>query len=397
MLLNVERAQRLMDANGLDGVVASTLENCFYLSGAWNEGQEQYPYDTEAYVVATRDNVAAGTMVLGVGGSPAVLDGYPGLEVVVFGTHFREVTPDVELTPIETRVKAIAVDGPRFENAFEALSNALEDAGLTKGRIGVDERGPDGKVREKLRDRFPHLQIEPAFSIFREIRMVKTSEELERMVTALRGGEQALMAVGEAAKTGATESELARVARVAMAEAGTLPLWATVRFGRNLAVGTTPGESALSKGDYIFFDIGCSYGGYRSDIGRVYSFGEPSEKLQRVYSATKEGQSRAFELLTPGRLVSEVFNGAVERVREAGLPHYRRHHVGHGIGIEWYDQPVLTPHSSVPIELGMVFEVETPYYEIGFGGSMIEDLVVVGPDGAVSQMQLDRDLRVLAV
>jgi Xaa-Pro aminopeptidase len=162
-----------------------------------------------------------------------------------------------------------------------------------------------------------------------------------------------------------------------------------------MAYGVTPSNTKLAKGDYIFFDVGCTYEGYRSDIGRVYSYGAPSDKLRRIYDATKAGQSRAFELLTPGRPAVDVFNGAVERVREAGIPHYRRHHVGHGIGIEWYDQPVLTPSASGVIELGMVFEVETPYYELGFGGSMIEDFVVVGETGAVSQMSLDRELRVL--
>jgi Xaa-Pro aminopeptidase len=396
MLLNVDRAKRLMDARSLDGVIAATLENCFYLTGAWNDGQEQYPYDTEAFVVATRDKPEAGAIVSGVGGSPIRLEAYDSItDVFVYGTHYREVAPDVELTPDEEWVKQVAVEGPRSENAFEALCGAIEKTGLSKAAVGVDERGPIPDLLERLQGRFPEMRIEPAFSLFRQIRMVKTPEELERLRGALRGTERGILAVGDAAKAGVTEREMAQEARAAMTLAGCLPLWATVRFGRNMAFGVTPSDTQLSKGDYIFFDVGCTYQGYRSDIGRLYSYGEPSEKLRRIYEATKAGQSRAFELLTPGRSVVDVFNGTVERVREAGIPHYRRHHVGHGIGIEWYDQPVLTPTSPGTIELGMVFEVETPYYELGFGGSMIEDFVVVSETGAVSQMSIDRDLRVL--
>jgi Xaa-Pro dipeptidase len=396
MLLNVDRAKRLMDERSLDGLIASTLENCFYLTGAWNDGQEQYPYDTEGFVVATRDEPAAGAIISGVGGSPIRLDAYDTVtDVFVYGTHYREVAPDVELSPDEAWVREVAVDGPRSENAFEALCQAIERAGLSTAAVGVDERGPTPDLLSRLKERFPGMRVEPAFTLFRQIRAVKTEDELDRLRIALRGGEQGILAVGEAAKAGVTELEMAQEARVAMTLAGCLPLWATVRFGRNMAFGVTPTDTQLRKGDYIFFDVGCTYQGYRSDIGRVYSYGEPSQKLRQIYDATKAGQSRAFELLTPGRPVVEVFNGAVERVREAGIPHYKRHHVGHGIGIEWYDQPVLTATSTWSIELGMVFEVETPYYELGFGGSMIEDFVVVGETGAISQMSIDRDLRVL--
>lgn len=396
MLLNVDRAKKLLADRKLDGLVASTLENCFYLTGAWNDGQEQYPYDTEAFIVATQEHPEAGAIVSGVGGSPLRLEAYDSIsDVLVYGTHYREVAPDVELTPDEQWVKGVAVDGPRAENAFEALCTAIVKMGLSEAAVGVDERGPVLDLLPRLQARFPRMRVEAAFTLFREIRKVKTTEELERLRKALRGTEAGILAVGEAAKAGVTENDMAQEARLAMTANNCLPLWATVRFGRNMAYGVTPSDTKLVKGDYLFFDVGCTYQGYRSDIGRVYSYGEPSDKLRRVYEATKAGQSRAFELLTPGRPAVDVFNGAVERVRDAGIPHYRRHHVGHGIGIEWYDQPVLTPTASGVIELGMVFEVETPYYELGFGGSMIEDFVVVGETGAVSQMSLDRELRVL--
>jgi Xaa-Pro aminopeptidase len=186
-----------------------------------------------------------------------------------------------------------------------------------------------------------------------------------------------------------------KVAVAAMVEADCLPLWAAIRFGRNMALSLIPGSTPLQKGDYIFFDVGCTYDGYRADIGRIYAMGEPSEKLRKLYHASKEGQTRAFELLTPGRPVREVFEGACERVREAGIPHYQRRHIGHGIGIEWYDQPILIPESRFTIEAGMTLEVETPYYEVGFGGTMIEDTVLVTADGVKNYTTLDRDLRVL--
>ena len=58
--------------------------------------------------------------------------------------------------------------------------------------------------------------------------------------------------------------------------------------------------------------------------------------------------------MRPGAIARDVFQGAVDRVRESGIPHYKRHHVGHGIGIETYDLPILTPSTGIPLEAGMI-------------------------------------------
>jgi Xaa-Pro dipeptidase len=97
----------------------------------------------------------------------------------------------------------------------------------------------------------------------------------------------------------------------------------------------------------------------------------------------------------PGAAASYVFSEAVDRVRAEGIPHYRRHHVGHGIGLETYEPPILSPNTEIPLEAGMVFEVETPYYELGFGGTFIEDTVVVTDSGAKVLTELPRELQVI--
>jgi len=108
-------------------------------------------------------------------------------------------------------------------------------------------------------------------------------------------------------------------------------------------------------------------------------------------------------LITSGGLKDpEVTLGAdeaplVQPERELGIPHYRRHHVGHGIGVEYYDLPILNPGTEIPLESGMVFEVETPYYEFGFGGAFIEDTVLVTDSGVKVLTELERELQVIDV
>jgi Xaa-Pro aminopeptidase len=90
-----------------------------------------------------------------------------------------------------------------------------------------------------------------------------------------------------------------------------------------------------------------------------------------------------------------VFETAVEAVRREGIPHYNRSHVGHGIGVDGYDLPDQTPASKDVIEEGMVMCVETPYYELGWAGLQVEDMIVVRSDGIESLMTSDGGLRVM--
>jgi Xaa-Pro dipeptidase len=397
MPMNVERARAIMEREGLDGLVASTLENFFYLSGVWNLGMELFPHDTQAYVVATRDRPGAGILAVSVGEADLTLDAYPSIRgAITYGTFFRERPEGVQLDPDERRVWEITYDRAPKAGVLDALAAAIEEAGLARGVLGVDERGPNRDLLDELRARFPRLEVRPAAQTFREIRMVKTEAERERLIGALRATEYALRAATDAAREGITERELSHIFERAIVERGARPGFTLLRFGRGMALGQVPpGDTPLRKGDYLWFDVGCTLDGYRSDIGRVVSFGEPSDKLRTLYGASQAGQSRAFELMTPGRPAREVFEGAVERVRERGIPHYRRHHVGHGVGIEYYDLPILNPRTEIPLEAGMVFEVETPYYELGFGGAFIEDTVLVTDNGVQVLTELPRDLQVL--
>src|ERR1700694_115283 len=203
VLLNVDRAQRLMKCDGLDGLVASGLENCFYSSGLWNEGQEQYPYDEEAYVVMTWDKPAACVMVVGVAFAGAAVEMCPQLrDVIPFGRNFRTVSTAQSLTAGERRFAQLAIDAPTTPSAFDALVKSIDLSGRSEATVGVDERGANPNLLPQLAQRFPKMNIRPAFQLFREIRMVKTDEEIRRLVLALHGTEQAILAVGEAAAVG---------------------------------------------------------------------------------------------------------------------------------------------------------------------------------------------------
>ena len=156
-----------------------------------------------------------------------------------------------------------------------------------------------------------------------------------------------------------------------------------------------PSDRKLEDGDIIRFDVGGRYKHYRADIARNAVLGEPNKKVRTYYEALWKGVQRGTEMLKPGVRAADVFDAVVETVRREGIPHYARTHVDHGIGLDGYDLPQLTPDSKDVLEEGMVLCVETPYYELGFGGLQVENMVAVGPDGPQSLMKTNGKLRVI--
>ena len=99
--------------------------------------------------------------------------------------------------------------------------------------------------------------------------------------------------------------------------------------------------------------------------------------------------------LLPGVRAGELFDVAVAAVEGAGLSPYRRHHCGHGIGSSVYEPPIVSPGADDVIEPGMVVCLETPFYELGWGGMMVEDTIVVTGGGHRMLTRSDRSLRVI--
>ncbi len=148
--------------------------------------------------------------------------------------------------------------------------------------------------------------------------------------------------------------------------------------------------------DTIWFDVGCTYEGYWSDIARIYALGDPGERARKIYAALLEGEEVGIARTRVGMTGEELFNITVEATRAAGHPAYRRHHVGHGIGAEVYEPPILRPGSQDVIEDGTVVNIETPYYEFGLGALHVEDPYIVRADGNHELLTtLGRELHIL--
>ncbi|MEU6846115.1 Xaa-Pro peptidase family protein [Streptomyces sp. NPDC046716] len=394
---DARRVARHLAAAGLDALVATSAENVLYLTGVSSVGGQNHPYSSRALAVVTRDRPDAPYFASSRGDVDQFLDATTALSGVVgYGTFHRELPAGLELTERERRFKEIGVDAPVVPDALSALVGVLTEAGLAGARIGVDENAAPLGFLERLAEALPGSSVVPAAAVLHRIRKVKSATEISRITEAAALAENGVRAALAIAAPGVTEQDMVREFETAVVRGGGRPRFTLIKFGRDGVLGQTrPTTAPLRRGDSIWFDAGCTWRGYWSDIARTASFGPPAPRLTAVYAAMLAGEQAALDAAKPGMTGGELFDRTVEAVRDAGVPHYRRHHVGHGIGAEIYEPVLITPGNPDVIEEGTVVNSETPYYEFGLGGVHVEDPFVVTADGNRLLTTLDRDLIVI--
>jgi Xaa-Pro dipeptidase len=397
MIFNETRARQMMREQNLGALIGSTLENVYYVSGLWSQNFIVTPRHAQLFAIVAADRLATPYIVAGQGDAAGIVQSCPNTAgVFLHGTFYRTVNQGTTLTDLDLGVKRLTVDQPAASSPLAALILALKTAGLEKERIAIDERGLAPGFLDELKAHLPKAQFEPGDMLLRKIRSVKTPEEISLLKKAMEIAEGAIQEFFSNAREGMTEEEAVRIFDAYVTSHGARPKFTMIYFGNHSAIGQISRlDGVLRKGEVGRLDVGCVYQGYNSDLARSYSLGEPNARARSYYQATLVGQEQAIASMRPGVRANAVFTVGVETVRAHGIPHFQRHHVGHAIGLEVYDLPVLNASDNTVLEEGMVFEVELPYYELGLGGIQPEDTVLVTKDGAKILTTLPRDFKVL--
>ncbi|MCL4459927.1 MAG: Xaa-Pro peptidase family protein [Chloroflexi bacterium] len=397
MLLNKRRTYEIMEEQHLEALIATTPENVYYTSQSWSPTHWSLRHDVQVYVVLFKDEAIAPVLIMPLGNVGLAIDALAeGYELIPYGT-FHIVTTGTKLEGWSERIRKI-IEDPCQPDPIDTLVKVLNERGLVRGTIGIDERNLTDDHLNRLRNSLDKVELKPAYALLKRIRQVKTDEEIKRIRRSIGVIEAAVAHSLAAARVGVTEAQLARELEKAVVAGGARPLFTVIAGGQNSAYPAShPSDRKLEKGDILRFDVGCRYEHYCSDIARTAILGEPAEKQRSYYMAILEGEQRALRELAPGVPVKHIFEVAVKAVRQAGIPHYKRNHCGHGIGLDLYETLLVAPNDATVLEEGMVVNIETPYYELGFGGLQVEDTALITADGYTCLTTIERDLRSVPV
>lgn len=154
-----------------------------------------------------------------------------------------------------------------------------------------------------------------------------------------------------------------------------------------------PGSKKVRKGGIILIDWGAKFGGYCSDLTRVVSIGKMPAKIKEIYQVCLDAQLAAIDAIAPGKSLPEIDAVARDIITKAGYGKQFGHSLGHGIGLDIHEQPVLASRAKGVLEPGHIVTVEPGIYLPGIGGVRIEDDVLVTEQGKKVLSDLPKTLK----
>jgi Xaa-Pro aminopeptidase len=263
---------------------------------------------------------------------------------------------------------------------WPAVVRLVRESGF--GRVGVE--APQMNVGQYL-DLTPNgVEIVPTNVLVERLRYRKEPEEVEAIRAATRITDEAMEEVLGLIEPGMTEHRVAgEIERIQRAKGGE-------RSASEIIVASGP-RSELPHGiatnreiggnEPVMFDLGTVVDGYLADLTRTIHLGPAAPEFKRIYEVVLEAQRLAEEGIRPGMTGREADALARDHIGAQGFGDHFGHSLGHSIGLDNHETPLLSPHDSTELEPGMVVTVEPGIYVHGIGGVRIEDVVVIVEDG----------------
>ena len=334
-----KRLVPIIAAAGYDGFLVTGRSNCRYLSGFTG---------SNGYLLVTSS------------------------DLVLF-TDFRYVE--------QAKSECPHVSVTRIRDGYRSLSETIAQFSLRSVAFEPDHItfGEHKSIYESLSG---DVSFTPASQIVEELRGKKDEFEIEILSEAVRIADLAMAEATSCLGEGVREYEVADVIERALKDAGAsgTAFDTIVASGPNSALPHhKAGARVISEGDSVVIDMGALYQGYRSDLTRTYSVGDfDRSKYDEIYGIVLEAQMAAEAAASPGMLAMELDSVARDIIGGYGYGSFFGHGLGHGVGIDVHESPMVVPSSGDRIFPGSVFTIEPGIYIPGWGGVRIEDVLVMG-------------------
>lgn len=245
------------------------------------------------------------------------------------------------------------------------------------------------------------IELKPIENPLICLRKIKSSTEIHLLKQAAELGSRGYDFVRSTLKENISEKEVALELELFWKQQGAdgLAFDPIIAFGANSSMPHyRAGTATLKQGDAVLIDIGVTLAHYHSDMTRTLFFGEPNPLLQHLYTIVLQAQQAALEICRAGITVGAVDEAARNIIVAAGYGEQFPHSLGHGIGLEVHEFPLIrnTPvQKHVKLEPGMVVTIEPGIYLADLGGIRIEDTILIVDDGYENLTKRSKELLIL--
>jgi Xaa-Pro aminopeptidase len=230
------------------------------------------------------------------------------------------------------------------------------------------------------------------------LRAVKDDLEISRCAAAQKITDETFSYICGFMKPGMTERQVQLAMDAKMMELGAdgLSFPTIVATGAHAASPhAQPGDTVIAPGDAIVMDFGAKKNGYCSDMTRTVFAGEPDEETRRAYACIRLANETVEAWLSAGKSAHEAHDMAEKILEEDGFGGAMGHSLGHGVGLDIHELPVLSPRTDAVLEPGNIVTVEPGIYLPGKFGMRLEDFGVIEPCGFHVLTQSSHDMVII--
>ncbi len=375
------RLDALLDAAGIDVVLATSPHNVRYLLGSYSHFHEAFDaIGVDRYLPAVgipRGNLAGAFAV--------------GAEVDAWQNELEPPWVPTLLDNSQTAAETARL-----------VARELRARGLGDVTVALELSFAPHRMVAGLRAELPGVRLVEAAAALEDLRAVKRPAELALLREAATGIVESMAATARALP-GATTAQLADRLRVEEALRGLQFEYCLVAAGASF--NRAPSSRRWLAGDVLSLDSGGRRHGYIGDLCRMAVNGEPTADLVDLLAEVRAVQDAARAPIRAGVPGAAIYAAAAEAAGE--LSHGDgMAFVAHGMGLVPHEAPRLTgagpirykpTHRDRPLEAGMVLSIETDLRIPGIGLIKLEDTVVVGADGWEAYGDTERDFIVAGV
>jgi len=375
----IEKLRTRLVAEGLDGALFHYAVDIYYFTGTRQNCVLWLPTEGKPVLLARKSFLRAQqeSFIEDVRPFPSSKD-LPQ----VFGEKARKIGLTCDVLPVQhfTFYRNLL---PHRE--FHDISSINRDLRSVKSPWELDQMRMSGKLLADAFSRIPGL-LRPGM---RELDLAAAFEHLLRRegiggYLRIRGFNQEITGIAVAGRNAA----LAGCFDGPVTGKGQ---WTAAPYG--------PSTDMIMEGQPILVDYGGFYNGYIADMTRVFCFGKLDPELEHAFRASLAIQEWVRGNLVPGRTCEEIFAGAARMAEESGIaanfmghPGETAKFVGHGVGLELDELPILAPRFKAPLQTGNVIAVEPKFLFPGKGAAGIENTFNVTEKGGELLTALPDDI-----
>jgi len=350
----------------------------------------------------------------------------PSILVVTPKNYHLIVTSGFDSAIEETWLKPDRVSPGK---GYEDMKGRLKRWGIESGRLGMELDILPTALYLRVSKMLPQLTMTDISKMVLDQRKIKDAKEVEDTRESCRVVHQGHARVLEVLHDGMTELELSAELENAYRRAGHEGFYFIRQFDFFMGQGVRAAGEKLSKiagkvqsisgvglshslplgaslkkirrGEIIVVDIPTYYQGYHCDQSRTYVVGKAPEACRSIYQGVKEIADRMIKALRPGIRCADAYETALGFANELrlepffmrlGKNHKKVPFIGHGVGLELNEPPMLGQNSDETIEEGMIFALELEMTNGPGEVVKLEDTLLMTSEGAQLLTLTPRDL-----